>query len=80
FLSALSIGSGFDRDMAVLSTNEAQAARLALALRSGGLNPEAVQEQCLAFHPDLDFPDGFECIGADRAAAILASGGSYPGE
>ncbi|MBV1918935.1 MAG: hypothetical protein KUG65_12865, partial [Sphingomonadaceae bacterium] len=30
FLSALSIGSGFDRDMAVLSTNEAQAARLAL--------------------------------------------------
>ncbi len=34
FLTALSIGSGQDRDLAVLSTNDRQLARLALALRA----------------------------------------------
>lgn len=79
FLTALSIGSGMERDMAVLSTHEAQAARLALALRSAGMKTDAVKEQCLALHPDLAFPEGFDQVGADRAAAILAADGGYLG-
>lgn len=79
FLSALAIGSGMERDMAVLSTHEAKAARLALALRSAGMKADAVGEQCLALHPDLAFPEGFDQIGADRAAAMLATAGGYFG-
>jgi len=73
FLSALAIGSGQGRDATVLATNEAQLARLALALRAAGMKPEAVAEQFLAIHPDIELPDGFDRLGADRAAAILAS-------
>lgn len=73
FLSALAIGSGQCRDATVLATNEAQLARLALALRACGMKPESVAEQFLAIHPDIELPDGFDRLGADRAAAILAS-------
>lgn len=79
FLSALAIGSGQDRDAVVLSTNETQAARFALALRSAGMKPAGVEEQFLALHPDSVLPDGFSRLNADRAAAILAAGGSYSG-
>ena len=79
FLSALAIGSGQDRDVVALSTNEAQAARLLLGLRASGLKPEAVEQQFLALHADIAPPEGFERLGADRAAAILAVSGSYQG-
>lgn len=79
FLSALAIGSGQDRDVVALSTNEAQAARLLLGLRASGLKPEAVEEQFLALHADIAPPEGFERLGADRAAAILAVSSSHPG-
>jgi hypothetical protein len=72
FLSALAAGSGQDRDLVVLSTNEAQLARLAVALRAAGLKPSAIEEQFLAIHPDITPPEGFERLGADRAAALLA--------
>ena len=52
--------------------HEGQVARLALTLRAAGLRPEAIEEQFLAIHPDVSLPDGFEALGADRAAAILA--------
>lgn len=74
FLTALALGSGQDRDAVVLSTHEAQLARLALALRSAGLKPAAVEEQFLAIHPEITLPEGFERLGADLAAAILTSG------
>ncbi|MCB2080200.1 MAG: hypothetical protein KDE55_21195 [Novosphingobium sp.] len=80
FISALAIGSGLDRDETVLATNEAQLARLALSLRAAGMKPEGVAEQFLALHPDIELPEGFEMIGADRAAAILAISGSCPGD
>jgi hypothetical protein len=79
FLTALSVASGQDRDVAIVSTNEGQIARLALALRAAGLKPAAIEEQLLALHPDAVLPQGFERLGADRAAAILALAGGCAG-
>lgn len=79
FASALALASGQDRDMAVMATNEGQLARLALALRACGLKPETVEEQFVALHPDVALPAGFEQIGPDRAAALLAQSAAYPG-
>lgn len=79
FLSALALASGQDRDMVVLSTNEGQMARLALALRAAGLKSQAVEEQFVSLHPDVALPDGFEQLDADNAAALLARSASFPG-
>ncbi|MGE4303530.1 MAG: hypothetical protein AB7E24_05795 [Novosphingobium sp.] len=76
FLTALGMGSGQGRDTVTFSTHEAQLARMALALRAAGLKPSAVEEQFLAIHPDVTLPPGFERLGPDMAAAILASGDS----
>lgn len=78
FLSALAIGSGQDRDMAVVATGEGQLARLALALRSAGLKTQAVEEAFLSLHPEIALPEGFDTLGADRAAALLANSAAYP--
>lgn len=72
FLSALAIGSGQERDAAVLSTQEAQEARLALGLKAAGLKQQGVVEQFLALHPDIELPRGFDRLNSDRAAAILS--------
>lgn len=79
FLSALALGSGQDRDMAVLATNEGQLARLALALRAAGLRPQAIEEQFVSLHPQVALPPGFEQLGADHAAALLSRSAAYPG-
>ena len=79
FLSALALASGQSRDLTVLSTNEGQVARLALALRAAGLKPGAVEEQFGSLHPDVILPEGFDGLGADRAAAMLARAGGLPG-
>jgi hypothetical protein len=80
FLTALSIGSGQDRDLVIFSTNDRQLARLALALRAAGLKPAAVEEQFVYLHPEVALPDGFEQLRADRAAALLAAASPYPAE
>ncbi len=79
FLTALGLASGQDRDMAILATNEGQLARLALALRASGLKHAAIEEQFAALHPDVSLPEGFEQLGSDRAAALLALSSVYPG-
>ena len=79
FLSALALASGQDRDMAVLATNEGQFARLALALRASGLKPQAIEEQFVSLHPEVALPEGFEQLGSDQAAALLARSVSCPG-
>jgi hypothetical protein len=76
FLTALAIGSGQDRDLAVLATNDRQLARLALSLRASGLKPKAVEEQFLYLHPEVALPEGFDQLRPDRAAALLHS--SFP--
>jgi hypothetical protein len=73
FLTALAIGSGQDRDLAVLATNDRQLARLALSLRASGLKPKAVEEQFLYLHPEVALPEGFDQLRPDRAAALLHS-------
>lgn len=73
FLTALSLASGQDRDLTVMSTNENQLARLALSLRAAGLRPETVGEQFAALHPEVELPPGFDALDADRAASMLAS-------
>lgn len=79
FLTALALASGQDRDLATLATGEGQMVRLMLSLRGAGLKPSAVEEQFLALHPDALLPAGFEMVGADRAAAILALSNAWPG-
>lgn len=73
FLSALAKASNQQRDLVVISTNDRQLARLALALRAAGLKPKDVEEQFVYLHPEVALPDGFETLRADRAAAILAA-------
>lgn len=79
FVSALALGSGQDRDMAVLATNEGQLARLALALRAAGLKPQSIEEQFVSLHPEVALPPGFDQLGSDHAAALLARSAAYPG-
>ena len=79
FISALSIAAGQDRDLAVLSTNEGQIGRFALALRAAGLKTRDVEEQFLVLHPEVTLPEGFDRLAADRAAAILSVSGSCLG-
>jgi len=74
FTSALAHANGQNRDDIVLATHESQVARLALSLRAAGLKPASVEEQFLALHPEISLPEGFDRMGADRAAAILAAG------
>lgn len=75
FISALAIASGQDRDLAVLSTSDGQLARLALSLRAAGLKPNQIEEQFLSLHPEVALPTGFDLLGSDRAAAMLAVAG-----
>lgn len=77
FLTALAIGSGQDRDLAVLSTNDRQVARLALALRAAGLKPQAVEAQFLYLHPEISLPERFDELDADRAAALLSAAAPF---
>jgi hypothetical protein len=79
FLSALALASGQDRDLAILATNEGQLARFALAMRAAGLRTPAIAEQFVALHPSVDLPEGFEELGADHAAAMLARSAVQPG-
>jgi hypothetical protein len=43
------------------------------------LKPPAIEEQFGALHPDVILPEGFENLGADHAAALLARSAVYPG-
>lgn len=72
FLTALASASRQPRDLATLSSNDRQLARLALSLRAAGLKPAEVEEQFLYFHPDISLPEGFETLRMDRASALLA--------
>lgn len=79
FLSAMALASGQERDLAVLATNEGQLARLALALRASGMKPQTVGEQFVSIHPDVSLPEGFDQLGSDRAAALLARSAAVAG-
>lgn len=73
FFTALALESGQRRDLAVLSSNDSQLARLALGLRAVGLKPHEIEEQFLQIHPEVALPAGFDTLRADSAARLLAS-------
>jgi hypothetical protein len=73
FATALAMASGQDRGVAVLAFSDRQFARLALAMRAAGMKQTVVEEQFLYLHPDIDLPEGFDKVTADRAAKLLAS-------
>ena len=75
FVSALGMGAGLERDVAMLAMSQAQLPRLALALLASGAKPAAVEQQFVALHPEVTLPDGFETLSADRAAALLGGSG-----
>ena len=75
FLSAVAGMTGQGRGLIVVSTNDRQIVRLALALRAAGLKPREVEEQLLHIHPDVALPEGFEALRPERAAALLAASG-----
>lgn len=77
FLSALAMGSGQDRDQAVIATNEAQLSRLVLSLRSAGLKPDAALEQVALLHPEIGPAEQYVAIDAGLAANLLASAGGF---
>lgn len=72
FLSALALTTGQNRDLTMQSTSERQIARLALGLRSAGLNDAEVENQFLYIHPEITLPEGFETLSEDRAGQMLA--------
>ena len=78
FATALSMASGQERTLAVLSFAERQYARLALSLVASGLGRQEVVAQFLCLHPDVALPDGFEMLRSDRAAALLAASQPEP--
>ena len=72
FATALALGSGHERDRALLALSEGQVPRLALALLACGLEPAAVEAQVLALHPDAALLLGFDSLRPASAAALLA--------
>lgn len=74
FVTALGLLAGQRRDTAILATHESQLSRLALLLRSAGLQPAGIEEQFFALHPQVTLPPGFETLDSGGATAILASG------
>lgn len=73
FATALSMASGQERDLAILSLNGRQFARLALSLRAAGLAPPDVAAQFAYLHPEVTLPEGFEMLRAESAAALLTA-------
>jgi len=73
FITALANASSQSRDIAALSTNDGQMARLALALRAAGLEAKAVEEQFFHIHPEVTLPDVFKLLRSERAGAMLAA-------
>lgn len=72
FVTALALGAGFSRDMAILATHETQVVRLAVALRAAGAPLEAVHHQIITLHPASSIPDVFRELSVENATALLA--------
>ncbi|MEO1488590.1 MAG: hypothetical protein AAFR88_04020 [Pseudomonadota bacterium] len=71
FTSALAALTDQDRGRAVMACHEGQAARLAVALRAAGLNPQAIERQFLLLEPAQMLPLGLDAMSTETAAAIL---------
>ena len=72
FATALARAVGITRETVLIAMSQAQAPRLAVALRAAGLGPGAVGSQLFAFDPDARAPDDFDALSPERAAVLLA--------
>ncbi|MGV3512001.1 MAG: hypothetical protein ACO1OX_08370 [Novosphingobium sp.] len=73
FLSALALGAGISREMAIMCTTESQMARLVLGLSASGSGRNGLVSTFSTLHPDVALPDGLDAIAPDTAAALIAS-------
>ncbi|MEP3051683.1 MAG: hypothetical protein ABJP48_01710 [Erythrobacter sp.] len=71
FVSALSGLTRQPRELAILSCHERQLARLALGLRTTGLNEQEIERQFEILHPGQMLPDGLDKLLPEQAQAIL---------
>ncbi len=74
FASALAALAREPREQAVLACQEGQGARLALALRSADLSPEAIARQFALIDPAAGVPREFAALSPDRARLLLGAG------
>lgn len=74
FASALATLARLPRADAVLGCHEGQGARLALALRAAGLEPEAIERQFLLLDPAARLPRDLGALSPDRARLLLGAG------
>lgn len=75
FAGALASMTRIPRTAAVLACHEGQGMRLALLLRAAGLSSPAIERQLLLVEPAGRLPRAFADLSAERAAALLATGG-----
>lgn len=71
FASALARTAHQPRELAILCCHEQQQARLALALRAGGLKPESIARQFALIHQDFALPRELESLSPEEAIALL---------
>jgi len=72
FATTMAIACDLPRDVCLMTTQEGQATRMALALRAAGLRPAVIEDVLLALHPGAQAPSGVAGIAPERAAALLA--------
>jgi hypothetical protein len=72
FATTMAIACDLPRDACIFATQEAEATRLALALRAAGLRPVVIEENLLALNPGARAPFGIAGVTPERACALLA--------
>ena len=76
FATALAVRSGQPRPLAILATNEGQAARLALSLRAAGLDAQEANAQLLRINPQADPHPALIAISPEEARTMLSDAGT----
>ncbi|MBU6266291.1 MAG: hypothetical protein KGN34_02040 [Sphingomonadales bacterium] len=72
FATTMAIACDLPRDVCLMTTQEGQATRMALALRAAGLRPTVIEDVLLALHSGAQAPLGVADITPERASAVLA--------
>ncbi len=73
FTTGIAVLTRQPRNLAIMACHERQAARLALSLRAGGLNAEAIERQFLLIEPSEMLPDGIAAMTPERARELLGA-------
>ena len=79
FITALAQLSGQDRNHAVLSCHDQQAARLVLGLRAGKMDDKAIERQFRLLDPASRLPRSVTLLSTDAARVLLSGSGAVGG-